>query len=576
MNKKELHTMPIDITTAFIIFGILAFLVGVSISSRIKNNTRIRNHIKSSWGQVPEEKYKPGDMESIASFYNNILKSEKARFNIDNITWNDLDMDKIFKEINSTLSSPGEEFLYNLLRTPDFHESDMSEKEKLMEFFEKNSSTREKLQFLLSHIGKKRGINLSGYLCKVVSYDSWKFIIYRILSIIPLISILILILNFNVGVTLLALSFVTNIIVYYLAKTELSTELEAISSIISLVNCAIKTARLGDISGYESKLKEALKNVSKLGKFSYSIIQNSSDPFGETIKIALLVDVLNYAKIIRLVARYQEDLLKVYKIIGLLDSTISILSYRKSVPYYCIPRFSMSGKGEEKFIRFNEIYHPLIKDAVPNSLASTIPVLITGSNASGKSTFLKTVAINSIMAQTLNTCLCREYSSSFFKVYTSMALKDNLDNNESYYIAEIKSLKRILDSFNDEFPCLSIVDEVLRGTNTIERIAASTEVLGCMAKSNSLCFVATHDIELTHILENFFTNYHFQEKIEGSEVLFDYKLYEGRAYSRNAIKLLKLLGYDEDIVNKAEDRAAHFTAEAVWKKYNTTITDKTL
>jgi DNA mismatch repair ATPase MutS len=90
-----------------------------------------------------------------------------------------------------------------------------------------------------------------------------------------------------------------------------------------------------------------------------------------------------------------------------------------------------------------------------------------------------------------------------------------------------------------------------------------------MAKSNSLCFVATHDIELTHILESCFTNYHFQEKIEGSEVLFDYKLYEGRAYSRNAIKLLRLLGYDEDIVNEAEDRAARFTAEGVWKKYNT-------
>ncbi|KNY30354.1 MutS-related protein [Pseudobacteroides cellulosolvens] len=560
--------MPIDITTGLIILAVLAFLGATAVYNRIKNNNRITSHIKSSWGQVPENKYKPGDMESIASFFKNLSKTEKDSFYIDDITWNDLDMGKIFTRINNTCSSPGEEFLYYLMRTPDFLANELADKENLMEFFDKNSTTREKIQFLLSKIGKNRSFSLTNYLFKMVSYDSWKFTIYRILSIIPIISLVILIFNFNIGVTLLALSFVTNIIVYNLAKTELSTELDAISRIISLVNCAIKTAGIGHICGHEAKLADTLKNVSKIGKLSYSVVQNSSDPFTETIKIALLVDVLNYGKIIKLVVRYQEDLLKVYKTLGLFDSIISIVSYRKSIPYYCIPKFNESSNAGKRFINFTDIFHPLIKDPVPNSLTASGPVLITGSNASGKSTFLKTIAINAILAQTINTCLCHEYGSSLFKVYTSMALKDNLDNNESYYIAEIKSLKRILDSFNDDVPSLCIVDEVLRGTNTIERIAASTQVLGYMAASNSMCFVATHDIELTHILEDRFTNHHFQEKIEGSEVLFDYKLYEGRAYSRNAIKLLKLLGYDDNIVDQAENQASFFTNEGIWKKYD--------
>lgn len=560
--------MTFDITTGLIVLFVLVFLAAAAVYNNIKNNNRLRNHIKSSWGKVPDIKYKPGDMESIAKFYNNLSKKEKDRFYIDNITWNDLDMDKIFTRINNTCSSPGEEFLYYLLRTPNFTANELNEKEKLMDFFDKNVTIREKIQFLLSKIGKSRNLNLSNYLLNKINYTPWKFAIYRLLSVLPIICLIILLMNFSTGITLLGLSFLTNIIVYNLAKAELSIELESIGRIISLVNCATKIAAIGNICGYEAKLADALKNVSKIGKLSYSVVQNSNDPFGETVKIAFLVDVMNYVKLIKLVDRYQDDLLNVYMTLGLLDSMISIVSYRKSISYYCTPKFTQSKNDEEKFINFTDIFHPLIKDPVSNSLNTSGPVLITGSNASGKSTFLKTVAINAILAQTINTCLCRKYSSSLFKVYTSMALKDSLDNNESYYIAEIKSLKRILDSFNDDFPCLCIVDEVLRGTNTVERIAASTQVLGYMASSNSMCFVATHDIELTHILENIFNNFHFQEEIKGNEVTFDYKLYEGRAYSRNAIKLLKLLGYDDSIVNEAENQASYFTNEGIWKKYN--------
>jgi DNA mismatch repair ATPase MutS len=147
-----------------------------------------------------------------------------------------------------------------------------------------------------------------------------------------------------------------------------------------------------------------------------------------------------------------------------------------------------------------------------------------------------------------------------------MALKDNLLNNESYYIAEIKSLKRILDGMNNDAPCLCVIDEVLRGTNTVERISASSQVLYHLSSNNCLCFAATHDIELTHMLEKHYVNCHFQEKISDNEVLFDYKIYEGRATSRNAIKLLKLLGYSDSIVKEAEERACSFVEEGKWNR----------
>ena len=153
-------------------------------------------------------------------------------------------------------------------------------------------------------------------------------------------------------------------------------------------------------------------------------------------------------------------------------------------------------------------------------------------------------------------------------IYTSMALRDSIFRNESYYIVEIKSLKRILDRVNKDIPMLCFIDEVLRGTNTLERIATSSRILASLAMSNCLCFAATHDIELTYILEKYFKNYHFQERISNDQILFDYKLYKGRAISRNAIKLLSILGYSKKITHDAEKAAHEFMTHGEWSNIN--------
>ena len=97
--------------------------------------------------------------------------------------------------------------------------------------------------------------------------------------------------------------------------------------------------------------------------------------------------------------------------------------------------------------------------------------------------------MNAILAQTVYTCTATEYAAPFFKIQTSMALRDDLESKESYYIVEIKSLKRILEESKEEAPLLCIIDEVLRGTNTIERIAASSNILAHLKKAPcaSLC-----------------------------------------------------------------------------------------
>lgn len=153
-------------------------------------------------------------------------------------------------------------------------------------------------------------------------------------------------------------------------------------------------------------------------------------------------------------------------------------------------------------------------------------------------------------------------------VFSSMALKDNLLANESYFIVEIKSLRRILNSLREDIPCLCFVDEVLRGTNTVERIAASSEILYHLSRNNCICIAATHDIELASILSNYFDNYHFEERLTDNEIVFDYKIYPGKSNTRNAIKLLKLMGYDKSIVDSAEERSLKYLEEGNWSTIN--------
>jgi DNA mismatch repair ATPase MutS len=191
-------------------------------------------------------------------------------------------------------------------------------------------------------------------------------------------------------------------------------------------------------------------------------------------------------------------------------------------------------------------------------LAPPHGVLVTGSNMSGKSTFLRTVGVNVVLAQATNTCLARAYEGPFYHVRSCIGRADDLLAGKSYYLVEVESVLALVKASERQEPHLFIFDELFRGTNAVERIAAAEAVLDALVseKKPHVVLAATHDGELVDLLRDTYVVCHFGDAVGPDGLVFDYQLATGPATSRNAIALLELNGAPPSLVNRALARAA--------------------
>lgn len=550
---------------------LLIFLLWIQYEN-YKQRKRIRRKVQRIYGNVPEREYSPGDIENISHYFR---RKENQGFYIDDITWNDLDMDRIYGQINQTVSSPGEDVLYDMIRRPLFDQREVDRREKLICFFAENKEKREEMQIMLSKVGKTWHGSLTDTILALENAPEVKTGIHFLMLGILLLNLFVLIPFYPVpGFLLLILLSTGNVIYYYAGndRARVAAFLDCFSSLLSMLDLAekiehVKWPEIQEQMEAVRQGKKALEGLKKRSFFLTSKNEASGDPAQlilDYFRMVFHMDILTYNKTLRIAKDKTKEIMLLIDNIGELDAVISIASFRELLPLWCRPKFTDPEQGHIS-MQAEDLYHPLIREAVANSIHADSAILVTGSNASGKSTFLKNVAINSILAQTVLTCPCYSYQAPFLKVMTSMALRDDLSGGESYFIVEIRSLKRILDESKKEEPMLCIIDEVLRGTNTIERIAASSRILSALNQNWVLPFAATHDIELSYILDAQYRNLHFEEEVCEHEVLFNYLLKEGRAVSRNAIKLLSMLEYDPEIVREAGQAAADFERTGTWK-----------
>lgn len=539
---------------------LIAFVVlswGMQWRRREKNRSRMKFYY-GRWRDV----YYSDEVLSIIKEY-----TQSKECLIDEITWNDLNMDDVFQRINHTWSFAGEDYLYYLMHVPVNSKKDWKDQEELVRYYQEHEKERIELQMLFAKIGKYHSASIYSYICRSIEMNTHTPLVHYLCPIALAISIGSLFFNPAEGVGLLILVVITNIGLYFYKRKPIENSMQALQYFLNLQKAAgdILKKKLVVNDHYKEILQKDYTSVKKY--LGWATMLKPADWGNQSLEEI----VLDYFRLVthfdnilfyRCMRRLKQNMNAVESLIttmGFLESIIAIGSLRKALPYYCVPEFLERGE-----LDIQDAYHPLIEEPIANSICAEKGILVTGSNASGKSTFLKTIAINAIMAQGLHTCAANIYRGPWCQIFSSMALRDNIYQGESYFIAEIKALKRILVTEDENLPVLCFVDEVLRGTNTVERIAASTQVLREFQRRNILCFAATHDIELTFLLEKEFENYHFQEQIQDGEVIFDYRLYKGRSNSRNAIRLLELLGYETDIVEGANEMVARFLQNGKW------------
>ncbi len=545
-----------DTVVLIVIVIVIAFLV--KVYSHRKNIRKLREALNKQFGKKPKaRKY---DFENLGYHWNEYKKNLPEEETIDEITWNDLEMEKLFCRINNCSSFPGEQVLYSTLHCLPANKAYTESLEEKIKFFIEKDGERLDMQLLLSSLGKdSSSYFLPRFMSDLKAFEIggiWK---YRVMQILLFLFVLLAAIFQNTGFILSAsIIFTINLVIYSKQKYKYEIHLGALGNIATVISVGKKIADSKVIS-YESKFNEFKESVDSFKKLSYQIISvtskknavTSGDAFAifyDYIIGGTLFDFIKYDQIIRRLKNKGKEFMDLYRKIGMIDIAITIGSFRKSLPRYCTPTLNNG-----KILQFQDIYHPLIDEPVLNSKILSKNSIITGSNASGKSTFIKAVAVNVIFAQCLNTCMAKTMVMPFSRVITSMAVTDDLMAGESYYIKEIKYLNRIIRSLSDERFVICIIDEILRGTNTEERIAASASILKYINKKNCLAIAATHDIELTSILGSLYANYHFREQMNEKDITFDYKIYDGVSKSRNAIRLLKHVGFPDEIIVEAEN-----------------------
>ena len=239
---------------------------------------------------------------------------------------------------------------------------------------------------------------------------------------------------------------------------------------------------------------------------------------------------------------------KLFQAIAETEVLNTIATIHLNYPGWCLPKLT-----ENHFVfESKELGHPLIpqKERVNNDFLiekDMLISLVTGSNMAGKSTFLRSIGINIVLAQMGAPVCARHFTVSPVRLMTSMRISDNLAENTSTFYAELKKLKTIIEAVNNREKVFVLLDEILRGTNSQDRHTGSAAFITQLIRHHAFAVIATHDLELAGLKKQFpqsLENYHFDVQVKGEELFFDYKLKEGVCHSLNASLLMKKIGIE--------------------------------
>jgi hypothetical protein len=529
---------------------------------------RLLARIRAEWGRPVDRVHK---MDAIAASHRSRVADMGSVAALDDRTWNDLDLDAVFAALDRTGSTLGQHALYHRLRTAPVADH-LEAFEALVSRLSADGPARERAQIALARLQDPHGYDL-WWLARrdVIVTRAW-YAVFPVLAA-AMLSLLLLAPLWPAVLPALVPLLAINVIVGFATDRQIGAITGAFRQLAPLIATGESLQFLtgNDIEPIVGSIR---LEVSRLGRlktiarwvsgnplmlsFSWSVLAMAITDFASVVygwlNLAFLLDANGVYFGARDLRAHAPAVLRVISAMGEVDAAVSVSSYRAGRPDWTRPRF----RQPDAPTVLTGVCHPLVVDAVPNSLTlgPGRGVLVTGSNMSGKSTLLRTVGVTAVLAQTINTCLANEYQAPILNVRSCIGRADDLLTGKSYYIVEVEALLELVRASTGSAPHLFLLDELFRGTNAIERIAAGQAVLRELLSDATgpkphVALAATHDGELVDLLPEMFAAYHFGDAVGPDGLVFDHRLQPGPATTRNAIALLRLHGAPDTLLDRA-------------------------
>ncbi|MCR5303042.1 MAG: hypothetical protein K6E33_00655 [Lachnospiraceae bacterium] len=581
-----------------IIFSVVAIL---GIRAGGKEEKVALKEIRLYFGHVGKRKAYLAKSKAVRAVYE-MLGNED---DIDDITWEDLKLDEIYTLLNHSESCAGEQYLYYRLRHVACREGEyispgvwLDEKEKAYAFL-----------LAARRLGHLKNQTLKEFLDTMSEHPGVNTLWYILLDLFMVASFIYMIFVPSYGVVMFLGSVFISVIHGSLAHRDLSPYLSGMAFVrrlsdatrisLGILPKAYNKIRT-DLEKYLSGFNAFYRVSSVLGAGDGSMSFGAVEVLMSYVRMLTGIDVFAFSASARELNKIKDDVMDAFLLFGKIESDVSAASFRLWLGEKgCVPEFE-----EGAPLQIKNLFHPLLENPVSNDITTDGCVLLTGANASGKSTFLRALALATILGQTMGTVPAGSYKAQRFRVMSSMTVSDDLLKGDSYYVAEVKAVKRILDaagkegsraaggesvnadsgsraaggesvtadsgsraaSTKEKYRLMCFLDEVLRGTNTPERISAGTSILRYLSDRGVLCFAATHDLEMTQLLSGVYEDYYFSELAGEDSFTFEYKIRPGVSRERNAIRLLSIMGFDTEVTDRAGQMAEHFIETGKWEK----------
>lgn len=543
-----------------LIFGLLAFVIFYLVSSRNDRARKISEEIASSWGQPKKKLVHFARIERYAEI---MIKKEDFH-QLSRQTMDDIDFYHLFSFVDRTSSSVGQQYLFHRLMHPTNSLPALENLNATAVYLTANPDRRKEIQQEL--------LKLSGadFVCslleeKISKHPNW--LKYYPLNILLVVVLFLFGFLYPVLWVTLIVPLTINTFLHFWNREQTYRVIRSFPQLNLLIDVSKNLSGKGDLRAdkmvHESiaELAPLQGQLGMLGSNNDGTIRDELSQLSlyvvELIKGFLLVEIAISLHVIRKLEAKRSAIAILFNYVGEIDTAISVASIRAGKLKTCTPEFT----PHPKILSLRGVYHPMVDKCVRNDLdIDSKSILITGSNMSGKSTFLRTLMINSILAQTLYTCFADEFKTSFLRQFSSIRIDDNLMKGTSYFLEEVNLMSTLVGEADSGTQNIFVLDEVFKGTNTVERIAAAKAILSYLNGDNNIVVVATHDLELSSMLEHEYDLYHFADVFEDGKLRFDHTLRAGRMKGGNAIKLLKIANFPEAVIREATDLSMGLTA----------------